>query len=146
MTGKDRHSPATRDLQKIVDATHVQMKAQPKRFEHMVTDTPPVQRVPRVHTTASMPIPHTDANRMIKHSMNMMTPFPKVPINSALTNKTTTPPINSMRQECIWKRCAARLQSAEPTINTSPCIWTQVQVATVAARVAPSALSTHSHA
>jgi hypothetical protein len=145
MTGKDRHSPAMKDLQQIVDKTQVQIKAQPNQFEHMATDTSPVQRVPRVQTTASMPIPHTDANRRITRSMNMTTPFPRVPINSAPTNKPTAPPTNSMRWERIWKRGAARLRSAEPTINTSPRIRTQAQVATAAARVAPPALSTHLH-
>ncbi len=111
----------------------------------MATDTPPVHWVPRVQTTASMPIPHTDANRRITRSMNIMTPFPRVPINSAPTNKPTAPPTNSMRQECIRKRHAARLRSAEPTIITSPCIRTQAQVAMEAARVAPPALSTRSH-
>ena len=43
MTGKDRHSLAMKDLQRIVDATQAQIKAQPDRFEHMATDTPPVQ-------------------------------------------------------------------------------------------------------
>jgi hypothetical protein len=43
MTGKDRHSQATKDLQQIVDATQVQIKAQPNQFEHTATDTPPVQ-------------------------------------------------------------------------------------------------------
>jgi hypothetical protein len=43
MTGKDRHSLATKDLQQIVDTTQVQIKAQPDQFEHTATDTPPVQ-------------------------------------------------------------------------------------------------------
>ncbi len=43
MTGKDRHSLATKDLQQIVDATQVQIKAQPNQFEHTATDNPPVQ-------------------------------------------------------------------------------------------------------
>jgi hypothetical protein len=43
MTGKDRHSPSTKDLQQIVDATQAQIKAQPDQFEHTATDTPPVQ-------------------------------------------------------------------------------------------------------
>ncbi len=107
MTGKDRHSPATKDLQRIVDATQAQIKAQPDQFEHTATDTPPVQQVPRVKTTASMPIPHTDANRRITHLINMTMPFPRVPINSAPTNKPTAPPNNSMRRERIRKRCAA---------------------------------------
>ncbi len=145
MTGKDRHSPATKDLQQIVDATQAQIKAQPDRFEHTATDTPPVQRVPRVQMTASMPIPHTDANRRITRSMNMTMPFPRVPINNAPTNKSIAPPTNSMRRERIQKWRAAQLQSAEPTINTSPCIRTQAQVATAAAQVAPPALSTHLH-
>jgi hypothetical protein len=62
MIGKDRHSPAMKDIQRIVDATQAQIKAQPDRFEHTATDTPPVQRVPRVQMTASMPIPHNDAD------------------------------------------------------------------------------------
>jgi hypothetical protein len=150
MTGKDRHSPATMDLQRIVDATQAQIKAQPDQFEHTATDTPPVQQVPRVQTTVSMPIPHTDANRRITRLMNMTTPFPRVPINSVPTNKPTAPPptnkptappTDSMRRECIQKRRAAWLRSTEPMINTSPCIQTQAQVATAAAWVAPPALS-----
>ena len=134
MTGKDRHSPTMKDLQQIVDTAQAQIKAQPDRFEHMVThrDTPPIQRVlrvqtqqvPSVQTTANMPIPHNGANRWITCSMNMITPFPRVPISSASTNKPTTPPTVTMRRECIRKRRAARLQSAElmPMINTSPHI------------------------
>jgi hypothetical protein len=125
MTGKDRHSWATKDLQRIVDATQAQIKAQPDQFEHTATDTPPVQQVPRVQTTAGIPIPHTDANRRITHSMNMTMPFPRVPINSAPTNKPTASPTDSMSQERIRKWRAAQLQSADPTINTSPCIGTQ---------------------
>ncbi len=109
MTGKDRHPLAPKDLQGIVDATQVKIKAQPNQFEHMATDIHPVQQVPRVQTTASMSIPHTDANRRITRLMNMMTPFPRVPINSAPANKPTTPPTNSMRWEQIWKRRTARL-------------------------------------
>ncbi len=145
MTGKDRHSPATKDLQRIVDTTQAQIKAQPDRFEHTATDTSLVQQVLRVQTTASMPIPHTDANRKITCLMNMTTPFPRVPINSAPTNKPTAPPTDSMRRERVQKRRAARLRSAEPMINTSPCIWTRAQVATAAAQVAPPALSTRLH-
>ena len=50
MTGKDRTSPATVDLQRIVDATQVRIKAQPKQFEHVTTptDNPRGQRVQRV--------------------------------------------------------------------------------------------------
>jgi len=50
MMGKDRHSPATKDLQQLIDATQAQIKAQPNRFEHTAThtDTPPMQRVSRV--------------------------------------------------------------------------------------------------
>jgi hypothetical protein len=120
MTDKDRHYLAMKDLQQIVDATQTQIKAQPNRFEHTATDTPPVQQVPRVQTTASMPIPHTDANRRKMRLMNMTMPFPRVPINSPPTNKSTAPPTDSMRQERVWKQCAAQLQSAEPTINMSP--------------------------
>jgi hypothetical protein len=145
MTGKDRHSPAMKDLQQTVDPTQAQIKAQPDWFEHTTTDTSPVQWVPRVQTTASMPIPHIDANRRIKCLMKMTTPFLKVPINNAPTNKPTAPPTDSMRWECIWKWRAARLQSAEPTINTSPRIWTQAQVATAAAQVAHPVLSTRLH-
>ncbi len=145
MTGKDRHSLATKDIQQIVDATQAQIKAQPDRFEHTATDTPPVQQVPRVQTTASMPIPHTDANRRITCLINMTMPFPRVPINSAPTNKSTAPPTDSMRWGRVWNRRAARLRSTDPTINTSPRIWTRAQVATAAAQVAPPALSTRLH-
>ena len=155
MTGKDRHSLTTKDLQlqQIVDTTQAQIKAQPDRFEHMAThtDTPPtqqvlrvqMQQVPRVQTTANMPIPHNDTNRRITCSMNMTTPFPRVPINSASTNKPTTPLTVTMRRERIRKRRAARLRSAEPMINTSPHTRTQAHVATAAAQIAPPALSTH---
>jgi hypothetical protein len=141
MTGKDRHSPATKGLQQIVDATQAQIKAQPDQFEHTASDTPPVQQVPRVQTTADMPIPHTDANRRVMHSMNMTTPFQRVPINSAPTNKPTAPPTDSMRWECVQKRRVARIQSADPTINMSPFIQTQAQVATATAQIAPPALT-----
>jgi hypothetical protein len=43
MIGKDRHSPAMKDLQRIVDATQAQIEAQPNQFEHTATETPPVQ-------------------------------------------------------------------------------------------------------
>ncbi len=145
MTGKDRHSPAKKDLQQIVDATQAQIKAQPNQFEHMATDIPPVQRGPRVQTTTSMLIPHTDANRRITHSMNMTTPFPRVPIDSAPTNKPNAPLTDSMRWKRVRKRHAAQLQSADPTINASPRTRTQTKVATVAAQVAPLALSTRLH-
>jgi hypothetical protein len=75
----------------------------------------------------------------------MTTSFPRVPINNVPTNKLTAPPTDSVRRERVWKRPAAQLQSAEPTNNTSPCIQTWAQVATVAAWVAPPALSTCSH-
>ncbi len=75
----------------------------------------------------------------------MTTPFLRVPINSALTNKPTTPPTDSMRQECVQKQHAAQLWCAEPKINTSPRIQTQAQVAMAAAWVVPPALSTHLH-
>jgi hypothetical protein len=39
MTGKDRTSPATLDLQCIVDATQAHIKAQPEQFGHMATPT-----------------------------------------------------------------------------------------------------------
>jgi hypothetical protein len=120
----------------------------------MATDTPPVQQVPRVQTTASMPIPHTDATRVITRLINMTMPFPRVPINSAPTNKPTalpptnkptTPPTDSMRWERIRKQHAAQLRRTDPTINMSPRIQAQAQVTMAAARVAPPALSTHSH-
>jgi hypothetical protein len=91
MTGKDRHSPATKNLQQIVDATQAQIKAQPDRFEHTAANTPPVQRVPRVQMAASMPTPHTDANRRIMRSMNMMMPFPRGAINNVPTEKINCP-------------------------------------------------------
>ncbi len=90
MTGKDRHSLAMKDLQRIVDATQAQIKAQPNRFEYTATDTPLVQRVPRVQTTASMPIPHTDANRRITRLMNMMMHFRGCP--STVHAPTNQPP------------------------------------------------------
>ena len=118
MTGKDRHSSAMKDLQQIVDATEAQIKAQPNQFEHTATDTPLVQQVPRVQMSAIIAIPHTDAIRTIMRSMNMTTPFLRVPINSAPTNKLTAPPptnkptappTDSMRGERVRKRHAARL-------------------------------------
>ncbi len=145
MTGKDRHSPATKDLQWIVDATQAQIKAQPDRFEQTATDTPLVQQVPRVQTTARMPIPHTDANRRITCLMNMTTPFPRVPINNVSTNKPIAPPTDSMRWERVQKQRAAQLQITEPRINTSPRIHPQSKVTTAAAQVASPALSTHLH-
>ena len=142
MTGKDRHSPAATDLQQIVDASQAQIKAQPDRSEHMAThtDNPPTQQVLRVQMTVNMPIPHSEDHKLITCSMNMMTPFPRVP--SASTNKPTTPPTDTMRREHMCNQRAAQLQSAESTMNTPPHIRTQAQVATAAAQIAPLALST----
>ena len=73
MTGKDRNSPATKDLQRIVDATQAQIKAQSNQFEHAATptDTPQGQQVPRVQTTAGEPIPYTDVNRRVPRSISI---------------------------------------------------------------------------
>ena len=65
MTGKDRNSQATQDLQRIVDATQAHVQINLHQFEE--TSTPDyickMQRVPRVQTPASTPIPHTNDNR-----------------------------------------------------------------------------------
>ncbi len=135
------------DLQQIVGAKQAHIKAQPNQFEHTATpsDTSSVQQVPRVQIMANMHIPHANANRRLKRSMNMTTPFSRVLITSTPNNKPTASPTDSVRWEQVRKRHAAWLQSADPTINTSPCIRTQAQVAMTAAQVAPLALSTHLH-
>ena len=77
--------------------------------------------------------------------MSMMTPFPRVPINSKPSNKPTALQTNSTRHKHVQKRHAVWLRNAEPTINMSPCIRTHSQVTMAAAQLVPPALSTHLH-
>ena len=75
MTGKDRTSPATLDLQRIVDATQAHIKTQPERLEHAAppTDNPRGQQVPRVQTTADLPLTNTTVSRRIMHNKHLTT-------------------------------------------------------------------------
>jgi hypothetical protein len=105
MTGKDRHSPATKDLQRIVDKTQAHIKTQPDQLEHTATptDTLQGQQFPRVQMTAGVPIPHTDVNKRVTRLMSMISPVLRVPSYSKTTNKPAALPTNSTRLERIRK-------------------------------------------
>ncbi len=64
MTGKDRNSQAAQDLQRIVDATQARVQTNLHQFEETITPDYicKTQRVPRVQSPASTPIPHTNDN------------------------------------------------------------------------------------
>jgi hypothetical protein len=81
MMGKARNSQAAQDLQGIVDATQAQVQTNPHKFEETITpdNICNTQRVPRLQTPSSIPIPHTNDNRQITHSMHPQAPIPRVP-------------------------------------------------------------------
>ena len=137
-------SPAMVDLQRIVDTTQAHIIAQPECFEHAATptDNPREQRVPRVQTTADVPLPHTEINRRIRRTMSMSPPVPRVPSPNETTNKTPAPPTHPMSWVCTCKWHIALLRHAESKINMTPHVQTWAQVATETARAVPPALST----
>jgi hypothetical protein len=146
MAGKDRTSPATKDLQHIVDTTQAHIKAQLKLFEHTATptDNPREQRVPRVQTTAGVPMPHTEINRRVMRVMSMSPPVPRVPSSNKTTSKMPTLPTHSTSQVHTQKWRTAQLRHVESMINTTPRVRTQAQVATEIARTVPPASNTQS--
>jgi hypothetical protein len=85
MTGKARNSQAAQDLQRIVDATQACVQTIPHLFEETITPDHfcYTQQVLRVHAPASIPIPHTNDNRQITHSMQPQAPIPRVPTDIA---------------------------------------------------------------
>jgi hypothetical protein len=91
MTGKARNSQAAQDLQRIVDATQARVQTNPHQFEETITPDLfcNTQQVPRVHAPASIPIPHTNDNRQITCSMQLLALILRVP-----TDIPTVKPIN----------------------------------------------------
>ena len=96
MTGKNRTSPVTLDLQRIVDATQAHIQVQPERFEHAATPTDNTrgQQVPRVQvqTTADVPLPHTEITRSKTRTMSLLQPVQRVPSPAETTIKTLALP------------------------------------------------------
>jgi hypothetical protein len=92
MTGKASNSQPAQDLQRIVDATQACIQTNPHQFEESITPDHfrNTQRVPRVQTPASIPIPHTDDNIQITCSMQPQAPIPRV-----LTDIPTVKPISA---------------------------------------------------
>jgi hypothetical protein len=95
MTGKDKNSQAAQDLQCIVDATQACIQTNPHQFEETITPDHfcNTQQVPRVQAPASIPVPHTDDNRQITHSMQPQAPIPRVP--------TDIPKVKPISAPCI---------------------------------------------
>jgi hypothetical protein len=75
MTSKNRNSLATKDLQRIVDTTQVQIKAQPDRFGHAATptDTSQGQQVLSVQMTTG--VPRTEQLRKLGNVLFPPRPF-----------------------------------------------------------------------
>ncbi len=141
MKGKDRNSQAAQDLQYIVDATQAHVQTNLHQFEETITPDYicKMQRVPRVQTPASTPIPHTDDNRQITHSMQMQAPIlrvprdisrvkpisaPHVPTITGSSNKPSTLAAESSKRERQRKQRASRLRNAVTTISPTTCIRT----------------------
>jgi hypothetical protein len=104
MMGKARNSQAVQDLQPIVDATQARVQTNPYKFEETITldDICNAQQVPRAHAPTNMPVPHTNDNRQITHSMQPQAPIPRMPtdiptvkpIRAPLVATTTEPSRN----------------------------------------------------
>ncbi len=127
MKGKDKTSQATKDLQQIVDATQVHIKAQPNHLETMATptDSIQIQQALRVQTPTREPIPSTNDTKRITHSMTMAAPVLRVPNIRVPTCKPTANPMEATRRERVRKRRMARLRNRTTTITVPPQIRTR---------------------
>jgi hypothetical protein len=144
-----------KDLQRIVKATQAilhKCKA-PSNNSNAEKLAPRVPNIPRVHTLPRVP-PATADNQQITRAMSKninkaisaLTTMPTSAPTPDTISKPTSAPTTSAKQDRLRKRRIARLHNNANTTSNSPQIRTWAQLAMVAARVAPPAMSTQAHA
>jgi hypothetical protein len=152
MTSSARNSQAAQDLQRIIEATKVQVQAQPDCLADVATSsttpntqqvprvqTPNMSQVPRVQVPPNVPATNTDDNRRVTPSM-----LAQPPVSRHSTVTPTNIPTESAKRELIRKQRVSRLRNAATPTTTSPCAQTRAQVATAVAQVTPPSKSTRS--
>jgi hypothetical protein len=141
MAGKARNSQAAQDLQRIIDASQAHIQTNPHQFEETITPDHycNTQQVPRVQAPANIPIPHTNDNIRIAHSMQPQAPIPRVPTDipkvkpisapciatiTKSSSKPTTLVAELSKRERQCKQQASRLRKAVPPTSQTTRIRT----------------------
>ncbi len=144
-----------KDLQRIVKATQaiLHKSKAPSNNSNAEQQAPRVPDIPRLHALPRVP-PATADNQQITRAMSKvinkaisaLTTTPASAPTTDTTSKPTSAPTTSAKQDRLRKQRIAQLHNDANTTGNSPRIRTRAQLATMAARAAPPAMSTRARA